>query len=90
MPDGLSAPLTNVRRARFHAPVDEPINLQAVEKALAVIISGGQPRQTDLHVEVRPLEYRGFLETGRRGRMQRRGSRRRRRRQNHRETTRVC
>jgi len=51
--DGLSAPLTNVRATRFHKPVAEPDNLQAVEKALAVTISGGQPRQTDLHVEVR-------------------------------------
>jgi TATA-binding protein-associated factor Taf7 len=53
--DGLSAPLTNVRATRFHKPVAEPDNLQAVEKALAVTISGGQPRQTDLHVEVRRL-----------------------------------
>ena len=28
------------------------MRVQAVEKALAVILSGGQPRQTDLHIEV--------------------------------------
>mmetsp|Transcript_49359 Transcript_49359/g.91899 ORF Transcript_49359/g.91899 Transcript_49359/m.91899 type:complete len:235 (-) Transcript_49359:12-716(-) len=51
--DGLTPPMRDVRKRFFKPEVTEqPEHLQAVEKALAVILSGGQPRQTDLHIEV--------------------------------------
>mmetsp|Transcript_21131 Transcript_21131/g.46357 ORF Transcript_21131/g.46357 Transcript_21131/m.46357 type:complete len:205 (-) Transcript_21131:312-926(-) len=51
--DGVTKPMKNVRKKFFRPPSEvEPQNIQAVEKALVTILSGGGPRQSGVDVQI--------------------------------------